>query len=125
MIVCVSMECDGHLCLSEDAEDADNFEIVGDVAGETALVSDLDALVRVNDTRLEDKFGSGLVDADLTPVCHFLEQLEQVHFVGEQARVAVIRPDILDNDLATTEEGQSKQLSEVLVPRELQWCLRR
>jgi hypothetical protein len=34
-----------------------------------------DAIVTVDNARLEDKLGTGLTDIDLTSVSHFLDQL--------------------------------------------------
>lgn len=61
----------------------------------------LNTIVCIDDTRSENKARSRLVDAHLAPISDFLNQLQQVDLVGQQARVAVIGADILDDDLAT------------------------
>ena len=104
LVICVARQGHLQLCLAENSQHADHLKVVGDRSLQIAVVGDLSTVIGVNDTGSENQARSRLVNADLAPIGHFLNQLKQVDFEGQKTGVAMVGPDIFDDDLATTEE---------------------
>ena len=63
----------------------------------------LSPIVCIDDAGSENQARSCLVNADLTAICHFLDQFEQVDLEGEKTRVAMVSSNVLYDDLSSTE----------------------
>jgi hypothetical protein len=100
VVIGIALHFEPQVSLSKNGQNTNNLQIVSHISLQVALMLHQQALMAIDDARLERQLGSRFVDYRSCAVCYLLQQLQQVDFVGAQPWVCFFGADVLYYDLA-------------------------